>query len=109
MLATELAAHGLKDFGIHGAVILKSDNEEAINALRHRVQAMHPGLTLGQMPAARAHDSNGVIENANKRGQVDLLRVLLLACCWHWRPAPAGESHAIIMSLHGLPSTQGTS
>ena len=78
VVATEMATHGLRDFGIQGAVILKSDNAEAIDALRHRVQAMHPGSALGHMPAAHEHESNGVVENGNKLGK-GLQRVLLLA------------------------------
>ena len=45
-----------------------SDNEEAIDALRHRVQALHPGAALGQMPVAHEHESNNVIENGNQIG-----------------------------------------
>ena len=78
VVAAEVAEQGLRDFGITGAVILKSDNEEAINALRRRVMALHPGATLEQTPAAYEHESNGVIENGNKIGK-GLLRVLLLA------------------------------
>ena len=78
VVAAEVAEQGLRDFGITGAVILKSDNEEAINALRRRVMALHPGATLEQTPAAYEHESNGVIENGNKLGK-GLLRVLLLA------------------------------
>ena len=59
-------------------MIIKTDNEEAINALRHRAQALHPGPTLEQTPAEYEHESNGVIENANKLGK-GMLRVLLLA------------------------------
>ena len=66
VVAAEVAEQGLRDFGITGAVILKSDNEEAINALRRRVMALHPGATLEQTPAAYEHESNGVIENGNQ-------------------------------------------
>eukprot|EP00969_Alexandrium_andersonii_P218435 9648706-Alexandrium_andersonii.AAC.1 len=34
--AAEIAERGIREFGITGEVILKSDNEEAINALRAR-------------------------------------------------------------------------
>ena len=77
-VAAEIAAKGIREFGITGAVILKSDNEDAINALRHRVAALHPGAALEQTPAAYEHESNGVVENGNKVGK-GLLRVLLLA------------------------------
>ena len=76
--AAEIAEFGIKEFGITGDVILKSDNEDAINALRHRVQALHPGAALEQLPAAYEHESNGVVENGNKLGK-GAIRVLLLA------------------------------
>ncbi len=74
-VAVETAVQGIKDFGIAGALILKSDNEDAINALRRGVKAMLPHTTLEQMPAAYEHESNGIIENGNKVGK-GLLRVL---------------------------------
>ena len=64
---------GVRHYGGRG-VILKSDNEDAINALRHRVRALHPGAALEQLPAAYEHESNGVTENVNKLGN-GLLRV----------------------------------
>ena len=76
-IAAEVAAQGLKDFGIMGAVILKCDNEAAILALRSRVMELHPGA-LAQEPAPGEHESNGVIENAVKLGK-GLFRVLLFA------------------------------
>eukprot|EP00969_Alexandrium_andersonii_P338309 14951202-Alexandrium_andersonii.AAC.1 len=36
VVAAEIAERGIRDFGITGEVIVKSDNEEAINALRAR-------------------------------------------------------------------------
>ena len=63
-VAAEIADHGLRGFGVQGEVILKTDNEDAINGLRHKVQALHPGAALEQLPAAHEHESNGVIETA---------------------------------------------
>ena len=68
-VAAEVAVQAIKDFGISGDVIVKTDNEEAINALRHRIQVLHPGAALQQMPAPHEHESNGVIENGNKVGK----------------------------------------
>ena len=76
--AADIAAQGIRELGITGTIIIKTDNEDAINALRRRVQALHPGEALEQTPAAHEHESNGIIENGNKLGK-GLLRVLLLA------------------------------
>eukprot|EP00969_Alexandrium_andersonii_P143445 6342106-Alexandrium_andersonii.AAC.1 len=68
VVAAEIAERGLRDFGTAGEAILKSDNEEAIDALRARVSGLRPGSVLEQTPAAYAHESNGVVENGNKLG-----------------------------------------
>lgn len=78
IVAAEVAQRGIRDFGITGPVIIKSDGEGPILALRRRVQALHPGEALEQGPAAYEHESNGVIENGNKLGK-GLLRVHLLS------------------------------
>ena len=69
MAAAEVAAQGIRGCGITGPAVLKTDNEEAIIALRHRVRALHPGAALEQAPAPHAHESNGVIESGNKVGE----------------------------------------
>ena len=76
-VAAEVAQRGIRDFGIVGPVVIKTDGEGPIVALRRRVQAMHPGA-LEQSPAAHEHESNGIIENGNKLGK-GLLRVHLLS------------------------------
>ena len=47
---------------------MKSDIEDVINALRHRVQALPPGVALARMPTPHEHERNGVIDNWNKAG-----------------------------------------
>eukprot|EP00969_Alexandrium_andersonii_P366897 15469524-Alexandrium_andersonii.AAC.1 len=78
LAAAEAAERGIRDVSVTGEVILKSDNEDAINALRARVSALRPGSVWEQTPAAYEHESNGVIENGNRLGK-GLLRVLLLS------------------------------
>eukprot|EP00969_Alexandrium_andersonii_P156818 6932947-Alexandrium_andersonii.AAC.1 len=63
MVVAEIAERGIRDFGITGEVILKSDNEDAIDALRARV------FVLGQTPAAYGHESNCVLEKGDKLGK----------------------------------------
>ena len=104
LVATEIVEGGLKAFGITGDVILKTDNEDAINALRRRVQALHPGAALEQTPAAYGHESNGVIENGNRMGK-GLLRVLLLAL----EARIGGVSRAPTPCSPGLPNTPAIS
>ena len=77
-VAADVATQGIREFGIAGTIIIETDSEDATNALRRRVQALHPGEALEQTPAARAHESNGLTENGNKFGK-GILRVRLLA------------------------------
>ena len=79
-VATELALEGIRGFGISDKqrVVLKSDNEGPILALRRRVAAIWPGGVLEQSPAPYESESNGVVENGVRMGK-GLLRVHLLA------------------------------
>eukprot|EP00969_Alexandrium_andersonii_P108343 4779572-Alexandrium_andersonii.AAC.1 len=55
---------GACDFGVACELIPKSDDEEAINALRTRVQGLRPVADLEQMPAAHGHAWAGLVEGA---------------------------------------------
>ena len=67
--AAGVAGQGIRGFGVTGQVILNTDNEGAGNALRIRVQGLHPGAAFEQTLAAYEHEPNGVIENGNKLGK----------------------------------------
>ena len=64
--------------GARGAVIFKFESEEAIDALRHRLQALHLGAALEHMPTPYAHEGRGVVGDGSKVGK-GLLQVLVLA------------------------------
>ena len=76
-MAADIVGGGPKEFGITGEAILDTDNEDAINAARHRAQALHPGR-LWNRPTAYGHEPSGVAENGNRMGK-GVLRVCV--CC----------------------------
>ena len=79
-LAAELATDGLRGFGLPESqkIVLKTDGEEAIVALRGRVAALWPAGAQVQTSPPHEHEANGVIESGVRLGK-GLLRVHLLA------------------------------
>ena len=76
--AAERAAEGVRRFGVRDKVILKTDNEPAIVALRTLVLAKLDVKVLEEEPQFQESQSNGAVENGVKLLK-GLLRVHLLA------------------------------
>ena len=76
--AVERAADGVRELGHRGQIVLKTDNEPALMALREAVMAKLPGGAIPIQPPPGESQSNGGIENGVKLIK-GILRVHLLA------------------------------
>ena len=79
---------GIKELGTAGVFIRMSDNEGASNALRRRVQALHPGAALDQTPVAHDRESRGVTVRGRNigEGRAQALLLALTSRGSGWRP-----------------------
>ena len=76
--AAERATDGIRRFGLRDKVIIKTDNEPAILALRDLIQAKLNVNVLEEEPQPHESQSNGAVENCVKLVK-GLLRVHVLA------------------------------
>ena len=76
--SVDRALDAIKGFGHRGSILLKTDNEAALQALREAVANRLPEGALAVNPPARESESSGSVENAVKLFK-GMLRTLLMA------------------------------